>query len=362
MCRALRGGGPTSDAPGATIIAVHVENASFLNRRDHDNPSRPPIDGAVTVPKPLVPMKATAGRLPTDEGWAFEIKWDGMRVVANIDPDASPAVRLTSSTGKDAGGRFPEFQELIAATGGVPSVLDGEAVAFDDLGRSDFGLLQSRLHAAEPTPIHYVVFDVLAVDGQGTMALPFRERREILAELLVDGTRWTTSSVHHGDGADLLEAARAQGLEGLVAKRWDSAYRPDSRSKAWRKVKIRRRQELVVGGWTPGVGNRATTLGSLLVGYHAKGELRFAGRVGTGFAQRELLRLLNELSQMEQPTTPFVDLPTAVERDAHHVAPLLVVEVEFAEWTADGVLRHPAYAGQRIDVDPASVRREPDPA
>lgn len=306
-------------------------------------------------------MKATAGPLPTEDGWAFEIKWDGMRIVASIDPDADPPVRLTSSTGKDATGRFPELAALVDATGGVPAVLDGEAVVLDERGRSDFGRLQARIHADGSSGVRYVVFDVLAVDGRDTTTLPFRDRRSLLADLVTEGDHWSVSGVHDGDGAELLAAAEAQELEGLVAKRWDSRYTPGKRTKAWRKVKIRRRQELVVGGWTPGAGRRSDTLGALLVGHHADGELHYAGRVGTGFDQRELRRLLDLLEPLQRPASPFVDLPAAVARDAHHVEPELVVEVEFAEWTADGVLRHPAYAGQRIDVDPTAVVREPGP-
>ena len=307
-------------------------------------------------------MKATAGPLPTEDGWAFEIKWDGMRIVASIDPRGDPPVRLTSSTGKDATGRFPELAELVEATGGVPAVLDGEAVVLDERGRSDFGRLQARIHADAVSGVRYVVFDVLAIDGRDTTALPFRDRRALLVDLVEDGDRWSVSGVHDGDGAELLAAAEAQELEGLVAKRWDSRYTPGKRTKAWRKVKIRRRQELVVGGWTPGAGRRSDTLGSLLVGHHAAGALRYAGRVGTGFDQRELRRLLDLLRPLARDTTPFADLPAAVDRDARHVEPEIVVEVEFAEWTADGLLRHPAYAGQRIDVDPATVVREPGPA
>ena len=305
-------------------------------------------------------MKATAGPLPADDDWSFEIKWDGMRVLASVRPDEDPPVRLSSSTGKDATGRFPELSVLRDATGGVPAVLDGEVVVLDEQGRSDFGALQSR-DDPSASPVRYVVFDVLEIDGRDATGLQLEERRRLLDDLLIEGARWMRSGVHEGDGADLLEAARRQGLEGLVAKRPHSRYEPGKRSKAWRKVKIRRRQELVVGGWTSGEGSRRATLGALLVGHHAGGELRYAGRVGTGFSQRELARLLAELAPRARSTTPFADLPPAIARDAHHVEPRLVVEVEYAEWTRDGVLRHPAYAGLRDDVDPDAVVREPDP-
>jgi bifunctional non-homologous end joining protein LigD len=309
-------------------------------------------------------MKATGGELPTGDGWAFEIKWDGMRLVASIDPGSDPPVRLTSSTGKDATARFPELQALVDATGGLPAVLDGEAIVLDETGRSDFGRLQSRMHVegAAAAPVRIMLFDVLAVDGRDTTPLPFSERHRLLTELVDEGPWWSVPAVHHGDGAELLDAARERGLEGLVAKRRDSRYEPGRRSRAWRKVKIRRRQELVVGGWTAGTGGRSTTLGALLVGHHDDTGLRYCGRVGTGFDQRELTRLHGQLTARPRDTSPFVDLPSALAGRAHHVEPDLVVEVEFAEWTADGLLRHPAYAGQRLDVDPARVVREPHPA
>ncbi|MEL7209426.1 MAG: non-homologous end-joining DNA ligase [Actinomycetota bacterium] len=309
-------------------------------------------------PAPL-PMKAASGPLPSEDGWSFEIKWDGMRVLASIRPEADPPVRLSSSTGKDATGRFPELAALVDATGGVPALLDGEVVVLDDQGRSDFGALQAR-EGPGASPARYVVFDVLEIDGSDTTATTLTERRRLLDDLLVESDLCLRSGVHDGDGEDLLDAARRRGLEGLVAKRPDSRYEPGKRSKAWRKVKIRRRQELVVGGWTPGEGNRRHTLGALLVGHHTAEGLVFAGRVGTGFSQRELARLLDELDPLSRDSTPFVDLPPAVERTAHHVEPELVVEVEYAEWTRDGVLRHPAYAGQRDDVDPGAVVREPE--
>jgi bifunctional non-homologous end joining protein LigD len=308
-------------------------------------------------------MKATAGPLPTGDGWAFEVKWDGMRLIAAIDPRATPPVRLSSSTGRDVTARFPELQGLVGATRGLAAVLDGEAVVLDASGRSDFGLLQSRIHAdGRAAPVRMMLFDVLWLDGRDTTALAFRERHSLLTELVEDGPHWSVSAVHDGDGADLLEAAEQRGLEGLVAKRWDSRYEPGRRSRAWRKVKIRRRQELVVGGWTVGTGSRASTLGALLVGHYDDTGLRYAGRVGTGFDQRELARLHRLLTARTRSTSPFVDLPGPLAATAHHVEPDLVVEVEFAEWTTDGLLRHPAYAGQRIDVDPTGVVREPGPA
>ena len=167
----------------------------------------------------------------------------------------------------------------------------------------------------------------------------------------------------YGSGAALLEAVAARGLEGLIAKRTESLYEIGRRSSAWRKLKVRRRQEVVIGGWLPGEGNRASTLGALLVGYHDDGgALRYAGRVGTGFTERELSELLATFEPLTRDTTPFdPPPPTPVVRQARWLEPQLVVEVAFGEWTADGVLRHPSYLGRRLDKDPTDVIREPTP-
>jgi bifunctional non-homologous end joining protein LigD len=167
-------------------------------------------------------------------------------------------------------------------------------------------------------------------------------------------------SHHLGEGRLLYDHAVANGLEGLIAKRVDSPYLVGKRSPAWRKVKIRRGQELVVGGWLPGEGNRTGTLGALLVGHHDDTGLRYAGRVGTGFNEAELRRLQRRLDDLAADASPFVDeAPAPVRKKAHWVRPEMVVQVEFGEWTVDGVLRHPSYLGERVDKDPRDVVREP---
>ena len=205
-----------------------------------------------TFPSGLLPMKAVNGTLlPEDDGgWAFEIKWDGMRLLAYVDPGAAAPLRLQTTRGHDAVPRYPELAGLADAVG-RPAVLDGEVVVLDENGRSDFGRLQRHEDA-----VTFIVFDLLWLDGNDVTALPYLDRRRLLADLVEDGEGWLVPTHLVGDGAVLFDQARANGLEGLVAKRIDSPYLPGKRSPAWRKVKIRRAQEFVVGGWLPGEGNR----------------------------------------------------------------------------------------------------------
>lgn len=324
----------------------------------------------MAIPAGLAPMKAVSGPVPDGDGWAFEVKWDGMRVVADL---GGPEDRAWSTNGRDVLRRFPELHDLSADLG-TRLVVDGEIVVIDGAGRTDFGLLQSRMQVPElaaagpdPLPITYVLFDLLAVGGLDTVSLPYLERRRLLTELVDAGPTWQVPAHRIGDGHDLYRAAEASGLEGIMAKRTDSAYQPGRRSAAWRKCKVRHRQEVVVGGWTTGEGAREATFGALHVGVvdpTASGApLRHVGRVGTGFDDATLRAILHRLAPLEVPDCPFTPEPPAAElRGPHWVRPLLVAEVAFAHWTADGHLRHPTFLGLRDDKDPAEVVREPGPA
>ena len=330
-------------------------------------------------------MKAVSGELPTDEsGWSFEVKWDGMRVLAYVDPaHPEPGLRLVTTNGKDASGSFPELWPMAQALGSA-AVLDGEVVAFADgepsggVGRPDFGRLQQRMHVTSVTearrrattvPVSLVVFDLLHLGGHPLLDVAYHERTRLLRKLVPAGPSWSVPTPWPGSGVDLLQLVTDHGLEGVMAKRTDSPYQPGRRSPAWRKVKVRRQQELVVGGWTEGSGNRAGELGALLLGVVEEGSvpeptsglrLTYAGKVGTGFDTAERDRLLRQLHGLEVGGCPFSDRSVVPRRDpVHFVRPELVVEVAFGEWTGDGVLRHPAYLGQRIDKDAAEVRREP---
>jgi bifunctional non-homologous end joining protein LigD len=314
----------------------------------------------------LLPMKAVTGPLPIAEsGWAFEIKWDGVRVLSAIEHGA---VRLRSSRGNDITGRYPELQSLADALAGHAVVLDGEVVAFDEEGRPSFGRLQHRMHVAsaaevrkraETVPITYVVFDLLLLDGNEVMPLPYIERRRLLTELVPDDGCWTVPAHREGEGQALLDAVKARGLEGIVAKKIDSPYLLGKRSSSWIKVKARLRQEFVIGGWQPGEGGREGQLGSLLIGVYEDGRLRYCGKVGTGFSMRELTRLGELLAPLAIDESPFdPPPPRLIARSARYVRPELVAEVEFGEWTDEGILRHPSYLGLRDDKNPTDVVRE----
>jgi bifunctional non-homologous end joining protein LigD len=317
------------------------------------------------MPTVIDPMKAVTGELPTDAGWAYEIKWDGMRLIAFCDRGA---LRLQTTNRLDATARFAELSPLAESLAAHRVVLDGEVVAFSEEGRPDFGRLQSRMHTIpgragdEPVGVTFVLFDLLWLDGNEVMGVPYLDRRRLLADLVETGAGWQVPAHQVDEGKALLDAAEAKGLEGVMAKRLDSTYVPGRRSPSWRKVKVRRRQELVVGGWLSGEGNRSSTFGALLVGHQTAEGLRYAGRVGTGFDRDDLALLQAELGTRARPTSPFAGpVPRPVELHAHWVEPELVVEVAFGEWTSAGILRHPSYEGLRIDKDPATVVREPSP-
>jgi bifunctional non-homologous end joining protein LigD len=314
-------------------------------------------------------MKATAGDLPTEDGWCFEVKWDGMRALAFVD---GSSLRVQSANERDVTASWPELAGLPAALPATTALLDGELVATDDEGRPSFGRLQQRMHIAsaaeaarraQDVPVTYVVFDVLHLDGHDLTGLPLRDRRRLLDQLLEPGPGWRTSPIHD-DGPALLAAADERGLEGVVAKRLDSAYEPGKRTRLWRKVKVRRRQEMVVGGWVPGEGSRGGRIGALLVGYHDRagdgGPLRFAGRVGTGFTEVELGRLADRMAPLVTDECPFdPPLPRAeLLRGPTWVRPELVAELAFAEWTGEGRLRHPSYLGLRDDKAAGEVTRD----
>jgi len=315
-------------------------------------------------------MKATSGPLPTSDGWAYEIKWDGMRVLADITPDG---VQASSSRGRDAGTAFPELQALAGALAPLDALLDGEVVALDESGRPSFERLQRRMHVssaaeslrrAADTPIAYVVFDLLRLNGHDVTALPWHERRRLLEQIADDLPPGVEVARVYDDGPGLLKAADAKGLEGVVAKWRDAPYLPGERSRRWVKAKVRRHDELVVGGWSGGIGNREGRLGSLLVGFHdvPGGSLRYAGRVGSGFSSAELDRMGARLAPLAAEACPFDPPPPPLHRrGAHWVRPDVVAEIAYGEWTSEGRLRHPVYLGERPDVDAGAVVRPPAP-
>ncbi len=306
----------------------------------------------------IVPMKAVAGQLPdSDDGWAYEVKWDGYRALAFVE---AGAVRFQSTNLLDLTDRWPTLAGLAGSVNAETAVLDGEVVVFDETGSSRFELLQQNT-----SPVTFVVFDVLSINGTDTTSLSYEQRRALLAQLVEPAAGWIVPEHHVGGGAALAESTQRQGLEGIMAKRLDSRYLIGKRSSAWRKVKHRRQQEFVIGGWTAGNGARAASFGALLLGYRSDGSpeapLRFAGAVGTGFGAALISQLMPRLIGGQTLTSAFDPMPPReVVRDATWVSPSLVCQVAFAEWTSEGLLRHPSFLGLRDDVDWRDVRREPN--
>jgi len=320
------------------------------------------------LPAALTPMLATTGEPPARNraGWAVEMKWDGVRALAFIE---NGRLRLGSRTGKDITATYPDLAGLGHATSHKQVLFDGEIVAFTG-GRPDFEALQPRMHVASPaqavrlaqlTPVTYLAFDVLQVDGRSLVALPYSERRALLEEIFRNGSNWLSPPNFPGEDVDdVLAASAANGLEGVVAKRLDSRYEPGTRTRSWLKIKNELRQEVVVAGWKPGKGNRTGQIGSLLVGVHDEdGKLRYAGHVGTGFTDATLRMLWGKLQPLRRPGSPFDEpVPAEYARNAVWVDPELVIEVAFDRWTKVGRMRAPVYQGLRDDKNPADVVRE----
>ncbi|WP_431903878.1 non-homologous end-joining DNA ligase [Nonomuraea sp. bgisy101] len=314
------------------------------------------------------PMLARLGQLPPsaeDRLFGYEMKWDGARALGYVD---GAALRLVSRNGLDVTAAYPELGRLPGAVRGN-AVLDGEIVAFDEQGRPSFAALQPRIHQRDPdrvaalarsTPVSYLIFDVLHVNVTSTIDLPYLERRDLLSRTVAAGERWSVPPHSVGHGATAFRRSRERLLEGVVAKRLASAYQPGRRSRDWVKVKNFRTQEVIIGGWRPGEGRRADMIGSLLLGvYDDAGRLVYVGHVGTGFTDETLRDLAARLAPYERPDSPFEDkVPLPHARDARWVDPVLVGEVQYTEWTADGRLRHPSWRGLRPDKRPDQVRRE----
>lgn len=282
------------------------------------------------------PMLAAAWPAPFDDpGWLFEVKWDGYRCLIST---ATGRHRLASRRGIELGDRFPEVAALDLAPDWI---LDGEVAVFDESGRSDFSLLQAG------RPAFFVVFDVLQTPTGAVIDAPLEARLEVLDGLeLPAGV--VRSQVIPAEGKALFAAAEERGLEGVVAKRLGSPYRPGRRSPDWRKVAARRRMRAAVGGWLPGEGSRGYTFGSLLVGLWEGDRLRWVGAVGSGFSDGQLRPIHEALQALERPDPAFGSV-SGIPAGARWVEPGIVVEIEYKEWTRDGRLRAPVFKG----VEPA---------
>lgn len=310
----------------------------------------------------IAPMKAVAGDLPRgphgpDGDWVAELKWDGMRLQVAT---SATSIRLRSGSGRDITSSIPELARIGEAIG-ADVVLDGEAVVFDDDGPS-FPRLQQRIHVDRPTaalltaqPIVFIAFDLLRLGEHDLTALPLTERRRILTDLVEPTPAWRIPPMSD-DPVELFSLAEQRSLEGIVAKRRSGPYRVGERSPDWLKIKVRPRQEFVVGGWVAGSNALAGTIGSLIVGVFDDGKLQCAGRVGSGLRDRDRAALLDTLVPIEH--NPFTEPVPDFDKTPHWVQPTEVVEVEYGRWAPGGSLWHPTFRGWRTDKAATEVVRE----
>ncbi|WP_159617354.1 ATP-dependent DNA ligase [Arthrobacter zhaoguopingii] len=332
-------------------------------------PTELPVAGRGAAPDFVPPMLATLATstiLPDESDFAFELKWDGVRAIAVV---AAGGVRLISRNGNDMSLLYPELGDLADYVNAETAVLDGEIVALNAGGRPDFSLLQTRMKltsAAEiaaaraTTPVRLMLFDLLDLDGTSLLPLGYSNRREILEGAVSapeDGHVQVPGQLD-ATLAEAVQASRDLGLEGIVAKRRSSVYRPGTRTEAWLKIKHQRTQEVVVVGWRPGKGNRASKIGSLLVAVPDGVNLKYLGRVGSGLTDRELAEVGGRLKKMARKTAPLPDVPAPDAADARWVRPALVGEVQYSERTGGGRLRHPVWRGWRPDKKPSDVTVE----
>lgn len=317
-------------------------------------------------------MKAVSDGLPHDEHWSYELKWDGMRIQASMLnpaggrrsttddlPEVSQRLLLRSGSGRDVTVCFPDLWR-IGDNVDLDAVIDGELVVFDG-ERPSFSRLQQRIHVTNPTaalceahPVVFLAFDLLRLDNRATTSLPYLDRRRILKEIIQTSDNFRVPPHTEGSGADLLTFARERGLEGIMAKRSGGSY-ASGRSHDWRKIKLRRRQEFVIGGWLEGAGAIAGSIGSLLVGTYDGSEFVFAGAVGSGLSDKERDFLAGCLRPIKP--CPFHDTPR-LTRTPHWVEPSEVIEVGYAEWEPGRHLRHPTYEGRRSDKMASEVIRD----
>jgi bifunctional non-homologous end joining protein LigD len=286
------------------------------------------------------------------EGWAAEVKWDGMRAVAFA---ADGEVVIRSRSGRVVTGSFPDLAVALAAAAGRRTlILDGEIVAFDQ-GRPSFALLQRRIHAARPSPeliaaipLSYVAFDLLRQASRDLLPSPWEQRRALLDALGLEGDGVSVPPAFPGQASEVASASRQLGLEGVVLKRLGSPYVPGQRTGDWLKVKHLTTASVLIGGWTPGAGWRSRLAGSVLAGDPTTGGLEYLGQVGSGLGEAELADLTARLRELEQPGSPFsTPVPPAVARVAHWARPILAAEVTYSELTPSGRLRHPVWRGLR---------------
>ena len=315
-------------------------------------------------PKRIKPMLARLADRPfSHPDWVFEPKLDGFRVLALL---RKGDVKLHSRTGIDLTEHFPEVVAELESQPEDELVIDGEIVALDENGRPDFGLLHNRAGLPKMrkigrpgvATIKYYAFDLLYIGGTDLQRVPLFERKALLAQVLAPGDRVEMVEYVEADGEVFFDAAIQLGLEGMVAKRRDSAYEPGARSASWIKIKAEVAQEFVVGAYTKGSGSRSSTFGALLLGYYEGDELRYAGKVGSGFDRETLEGLREMLALIHADRSPFAGDPELDKMDAQWVRPELVARVKFAQWTVEDRLRAPVFVALRSDLTPTAVVRE----
>ena len=363
---------PLEVADGKLTVRLHgtrYQGAEYHLFRTRDRDWLVILAGKVSLPQPAPPptyepmMAVLTAEAFDDDEWLFEVKWDGHRCLANL----GTATRLTSRTQRDMTAQFPELIDMHRQLAARNAVVDGEIVALDRNGRPSFERMQDRFHRTPEelarnkgrVPVQFLAFDLLWLDGRPLLDLPLVERRARLNEVLVETRDIRLSQVVEGAGKRFFEQVRELELEGIVAKRAASPYRPGTRSHDWRKIKALCLQDCVIVGWTPGKGGRAATLGSLLLAVYDDGRLRYAGNVGTGFTHAFLADLLDRLQELQVPGPMFEGFEgTLRPRGARFVRPELVCEVEYLRWTEDNKLRAASFKGLRPDKPATDARRE----
>jgi len=341
----------TSVKSGKTIeeIAADGRAKKWISPEVDRGRAKPRAVKRDPVPKIASPMLATLGDGPfDDDGWIFEIKWDGYRAVCTVDERGK--LSLVSRNGLDLLKRFPDLNDLAGAFKSVPIVVDGEIASLDEHGRSSFGRLHD--YAKSPVPLTFVAFDVLYADGRDRRKEPIEERKALLQRCIADEGQVLYSKHVVGTGKALFALAQRAELEGIVAKKLGSTYQ-ERRSRDWLKIKASNEQEFVVGGWTDPQGSRKG-FGALLLGAYVGKKFRFVGSVGSGFDARLLREVTAGVKKLARADSPF-DGPVVANAPAHYVEPLLVVQVKFTEWTKDGYLRQPTFVGIREDKDAKDV-------
>jgi len=303
-----------------------------------------------------VQLATLAGTPPVGPDWLFEIKFDGYRIVAVLDQGN---VRLFSRNRLDWTSRLLQLADAVGELNARSAVLDGEAVVQNAAGVTDFQSLQEALSAGETGKIVYFAFDLLYLDGYDLRPLPLIDRKRALKQLLAGAPARVQFSEHHsGDGVEMLRQSCALGLEGIIAKQATGKYVP-GRGRDWLKIKCSGADEFVIGGFTDPAGARQG-LGSLLLGYYdSQQRLIYAGRVGTGFTEAVALELRRKLDRLEQKETPFAIRPKlSSSRRVHWVRPQLVAQIQYSNFTRDGLLRHPSFKGLREDKLAKLVRHD----